>query len=161
MTRAALHEQLLADDFDDVRAVVQNLAQEFDIADVAAAAVKLAQTLQGEEDTREIPSVGLAKPHRAEAPVKRRGPHASAADRGSTREGRARRAGSDRVTRLFIGLGRQAGVTPGDLVGAITGEAGISSREIGAIELADRFALVEVPESLADTIITALRTSTI
>ena len=65
------------------------------------------------------------------------------------------------MTRLFIGLGRQAGIKPGDLVGAITGEAEISSRDIGAIELADRFALVEVPESLADTIITALRAATI
>ena len=50
---------------------------------------------------------------------------------------------------------------PGDLVGAITGEAGIESRSIGAIEIADGFSLVEVPEELADNIIAALRATKI
>ena len=65
------------------------------------------------------------------------------------------------VARLFIGAGRRAGVRPGDLVGAITGEAGIESRTIGAIEIADGFSLVEVPEELADDIIVALRATKI
>ena len=63
--------------------------------------------------------------------------------------------------RLFVGAGRQAGIRPGDLVGAITGEAGITSRELGAIEIADRFALVEVPASRAEAIIRALRATTL
>jgi ATP-dependent RNA helicase DeaD len=46
-------------------------------------------------------------------------------------------------------------------VGAITGEAGINSRELGAIEIADRFSLIEVPESRADEIIDALKATTI
>ena len=50
---------------------------------------------------------------------------------------------------------------PGDLVGAITGEAGIESRALGAIEIGDRFSLVEVPEALADEIIVAMRSATI
>jgi ATP-dependent RNA helicase DeaD len=163
MTRAALHERLLAGDFDDVRIVVERLAEEFDLADVAAAAVKVAQAFQSEEDTREIPAAAVSKPKRADASVTSgRGPRAIAADRGGrTREPRARREPSAALTRLFIGVGRQAGVGPGDLVGAITGEAGISSRDIGAIDIADRFALVEVPESLADTVIDALRATTI
>jgi ATP-dependent RNA helicase DeaD len=61
------------------------------------------------------------------------------------------------MTRLFIGAGRKAGMRPGDLVGAITGEAGLTSREIGAIEIADGFSLVEVPADRADAIVTALR----
>ena len=52
-------------------------------------------------------------------------------------------------------------MTPGELVGAITGEAGIGSRDIGAIEIADRFALVEVPASRAEEIIRALRATTL
>ena len=84
------------------------------------------------------------------------------ADRGgAARERPARREMSGAVTRLFVGLGRTAGVKPGDLVGAITGEAGVTSADIGKIEMADRFALVEVPEALADTIISALRATTI
>jgi ATP-dependent RNA helicase DeaD len=66
---------------------------------------------------------------------------------------------SEAVIRLYIGAGRQAGVRPGDLVGAITGEAGITSRDLGALEIADRYALVEVRESRADDVIEALRGS--
>ena len=61
------------------------------------------------------------------------------------------------MSRLFVSAGRRAGVRPGDLVGAITGEVGIESRSIGAIEINDGFSLVEVPEALADDVIDALR----
>ena len=50
---------------------------------------------------------------------------------------------------------------PADLVGAIANESGINSRSIGAIEIADNFSLVEVPEALADGIIAALRATMI
>ena len=65
------------------------------------------------------------------------------------------------VTRLYIGAGRKAGVRPGDLVGAIANEAGVDSSAIGAIEISDRFSLVEVPEEIAEDIIGALRSTTI
>ena len=65
------------------------------------------------------------------------------------------------MARLFLGAGRKAGIRPGDLVGAITGEAGVTSRSVGAIEIADNFSLVDVPESLADDILAALRATTI
>ena len=65
------------------------------------------------------------------------------------------------MVRLFVGAGRKAGVRPGDLVGAITGEAGVTSQSVGAIEIADNFSLVEVPESLVDEIIAALRATMI
>jgi ATP-dependent RNA helicase DeaD len=54
-----------------------------------------------------------------------------------------------------------AGVRPQDLVGAITGESSLSGRDIGAIEIADRFSLVEVPEAVAEEVIAALRGTTI
>ena len=65
------------------------------------------------------------------------------------------------MVRLFVGAGRKAGIRPGDLVGAITGEAGVTSRSVGAIEVADNFSLVEVTDSLADDIIAALRATQI
>jgi ATP-dependent RNA helicase DeaD len=65
------------------------------------------------------------------------------------------------MTRLFFGAGRTAGIRPQDLVGAIANEAGLSGREIGAIEIADRFSLVEVPEDSADQVVSILRTRTI
>ena len=65
------------------------------------------------------------------------------------------------MTRLFIGAGRRAGVRPGDLVGAITNEANISSKDLGAIEIADTFSLVEVPIALADAVVEAMRKTTL
>jgi ATP-dependent RNA helicase DeaD len=62
---------------------------------------------------------------------------------------------------VFVGAGRSAKMRPADLVGAITGETRLSGREIGAIEISDRFSLVEVPESAIDEVIAALRRGTI
>jgi ATP-dependent RNA helicase DeaD len=44
-------------------------------------------------------------------------------------------------------------------VGAITGEAGIRGSEIGAIQIGDRFSIVEVAEEVADAVIDAMRGS--
>jgi ATP-dependent RNA helicase DeaD len=65
------------------------------------------------------------------------------------------------MTRIFIGAGRQAGIRPADLVGAITNEAGITSRDLGAIEITDRFSLVEVPENQVDDIVKVMRQATL
>ena len=50
---------------------------------------------------------------------------------------------------------------PGDLVGAITNEAGLRGGDIGAIQIADGFSLVEVPGDSADAVIEALRRTTL
>ncbi len=83
-------------------------------------------------------------------------------DSASARETRhaPRAQGFDRV-RIFVGAGRLEAMRPGDLVGAIANEAGLSGGEIGAIEIADRFSLVEVPAEHADEVIQALRRTTI
>ena len=65
------------------------------------------------------------------------------------------------MTRLWIGAGRKAQVRPGDIVGAISNEVGIDASAIGAIQIAERHSLVEVPEEIADDIIAALGASTI
>ena len=65
------------------------------------------------------------------------------------------------MTRIYIGAGRAAGVRPGDLVGAIAGEAGVDSKVIGSIEIDERFSIVEVQKDLAENIIAALRHATI
>lgn len=63
--------------------------------------------------------------------------------------------------RLFVGGGRQDGLRPGDLVGAITNEAGVPGSVIGAIRIDEAFALVDVHASVADPVIRALRDATI
>jgi ATP-dependent RNA helicase DeaD len=151
ITRASLRERLIAGNLDHTRVVVEALANEFDIVDIAAAAVALAHAAAGgESDDREIPAP--APPSRDDRPQRTLKP-----SRGRLpRDPSAPTTGEDMI-RLFVGAGRRAGIRPGDLVGAITGEVGIQSRSIGAIEINDGFSLVEVPEALADDVIDALR----
>jgi ATP-dependent RNA helicase DeaD len=169
LTRAALRERLVAGGFEQARVVVETLAREFDIVDVAAAAVQMAHSaVAGDGDDREIPTP--ASPSSRDTAPRHAQP-GTTSERGGTRllkpaRGRLpRERGRDEAdgerTRLFVGAGRRAGVRPGDLVGAITGEAGIESREIGAIEISDGFSLVEVPEARAQDIIAALRATKI
>ena len=52
VTRAALRERLLAGGFEDVRVVVESLAQEFDLLEIASAAIKMALVLEEGEGGR-------------------------------------------------------------------------------------------------------------
>lgn len=166
LTRAALREALLEGGVDQFRVVVESLAEEFDLMDVAAAAVKLADASEGIDDDEEIPAA-MVRVERAPGDDRRgarkgRGPQARQDERGHGRSrGRAQDRGDQRVSRIFVGAGRKAKVRPGDLVGAITGEAGIDSRSIGAIHIFDRHSLVEVPSGMVPEIVAALRSSTI
>jgi len=135
LTRAALRESLLKDDLDAYRAVVEPLSEEFDLFEVALAAVKLAHEASGSPyEEEELPEVELA-------PADGRQDRHKAAGR-KQRGGRPAAGGT---TRLFVGTGRSSGVGPADLVGVITGKSYLSGRDIGAIEIADRFSLVEIP----------------
>jgi ATP-dependent RNA helicase DeaD len=164
--RASLRERLLAGGADDVRVVVESLAEEFDVLQIASMAVKMALEcgIGGADDEKEIPPAEVKAPKRA---VDARKP--AREERGDREwKEKPRPSGPPRekgaaggFARVFIGAGRIAGVRPGDLVGAITGEAGVESRVIGSIEIGDRFAIVEVPKNLADDIITALRATKI
>lgn len=63
--------------------------------------------------------------------------------------------------KLFVSLGAKDGVKPGDLVGAITGEAGIQGDEIGRIEIRETFSRVEVARPVAERVISALNGTTV
>jgi ATP-dependent RNA helicase DeaD len=49
------------------------------------------------------------------------------------------------MVRLFVNAGRNAGIRPADIVGAIANEAGVPGKAIGAIDIYDDFAFVDVP----------------
>lgn len=151
LTHAALQQILLTDDLEHFRAVVETLAEKFDAVDVALAAVKLAhESHRGGADEAEIPEV-------AEAAGRKKPPLHEA----DSHQKRGSRAQKGATTSVFLGVGRSTGIRPQDLVGAITGESRLSGRDIGAIEITDRFSLVELPEAAADEVIAALRRTTI
>jgi len=143
--RTALRETILAGGLDRYRSVVASLAEEFDVMDVAAAAVKRADLQQEVADEVEIPAVAVPLP--AATP--------------SERPARGRRPRDADMLRLFVAGGRALRITPADLVGAIANHAGLSGRAIGAIHIAERHATVEVPRAMADDVIAALAATTI
>ncbi|WP_437864949.1 DEAD/DEAH box helicase [Sorangium sp. So ce363] len=164
LTRASLREALIEGGAERFRVVVEGLADEFDVMDIAAAAVKLAHdATEGdrEDDEAEIPSFRPPPrgPDRARDDRAARGP-AGPRGRPGEAQARPRREGREtdgNIARLYISAGRAAGIRPADLVGAIANEASLSSRDIGAIEIADGFSTVEVPADAADAVIEALR----
>ena len=153
-TKETLREQLAEGGLDEVREIVESLVQDFDILDVAAAAVKMIHdafdkgTGEGEVDES-----------REEAP--RSGRDSGRDERGprDSRAPRPRQSGPMMLLRLSVG--KDDSIRPADLVGAIAGEAKISSSAIGAIKIHDDYSLVEVPAELSDKIIAALRTTKI
>jgi ATP-dependent RNA helicase DeaD len=151
LTRESLQETLVDGDLEGFRVVVESLTDEFDLMEVALAAVKLVhQASAASVDEVDIPDVG-ARPDRGQRTDRPTGPRGG---------GRSRPTGAG-MTRLFVGAGRTSGIRPQDLVGAIAGESRLSGRQIGAIDIADRFSLVDVPEDAADEVIAALTASTI
>ena len=64
-------------------------------------------------------------------------------------------------TRLYLGVGKRDGIRPGDLVGAITGEAPIAGDKIGRIDVRENYSLVEVTAPFADQVIKSMSATTI
>ena len=163
MTRSALEASLVEDELDQFRVVVEALAGEFDLMEIALAAVKLAHEAGGPtSDEEEIPEAAPRPPREDRGSYSGQGSAGGyQGSSGGYRGDRSGRGPGGATTKLWISLGRSAGIRPQDLVGAIAGEANLPGRSIGAIEIADRFSLVEVPESSADAVIEALRESSI
>jgi ATP-dependent RNA helicase DeaD len=144
---SAIRDALVEDAFDAYRVAVQGLADDYDALDIAAAAAKLAAEATHGDRGDEGPDVIEAGPVREPR-------DASAAPR----KGRHR---DERMARVFIHLGPRHGVRPKDIVGAIANEASLPGTAIGAIEIGETHALVEVPDAAADDVVRALARSTL
>ncbi|HSA87482.1 MAG TPA: DEAD/DEAH box helicase [Nitrospira sp.] len=159
--QAAVEEILREGSMDAFKPLVGRLSAH-PPTEVAAAALKLLVRAQGgERQEQEIPALSARQPE-SERPVRSAGRYdnrsrniPSPSERrptGSPRHGQ-RESG---MARVYVGAGHEAGIRPGDLVGAIANEAKINSNVIGAIEIEDRFSIVDVPASMAGGIIEVL-----
>ena len=189
LLQASLRERLLEEGLERYRGVVEPLADEFDLVEIALAAVSLLEganardveeveiapaTLPVDRPMRPAPRPGRpgfspapGAPGGRGAPMRpggRPGPARGAVPAGPQAPQAAmsdgRRASGPWV-RLYVGGGRRAGMRPGDLVGAIANEAGVPGSAIGAIQIADSFSLVDVADAAADRVVAALRGATI
>ena len=152
-TAASLSEALERDDDDDLAAVIDDLANHHDLRSIAIAALSLAHAanVPDDEDDVDIPDARRTSQPRRREPAR---------ERTGTFEERAR--DNDEPTGfLYIGLGRRAGIRPGDLVGAVANEADLPGRLIGPIRISDHYSVVGVPERKVNEAIAALNNSMI
>ena len=156
-TVAAIRESLAAEDLDDFYPVLNSLSGDANPQRIALAAIRLFHELAGNiADETEIPDIS----HRME-----RRPDGGGAARpgGKPQRSDDRRHSSEKNATgfVYIALGRNAGIRPGDLVGAIANETHLVGREIGPIKITEKFAIVGVPEHSVEKVISALKATTI
>ena len=81
--------------------------------------------------------------------------------RGRSNGGRGGRGDSSReredMARLFINIGKNQNVKPGDILGAIAGESGMPGKMVGSIDMYDKYTFVEVPRENADIVLKAMK----
>ncbi len=164
--QAAMAEVLRDGKLDGFKPLVDRLSAHSS-AEVAAAAIKLLVRAQGgERPEQEIPGTPARQPEFGR-PARNAGRYDDRSRGGSSRPerpstGRTRPVGQETgMARVYVGAGHEAGIRPGDIVGAIANEAKVHSNVIGSIEIEERFSLVDVPESLAARIIDLLSRSRI
>ncbi len=62
----------------------------------------------------------------------------------------------DEQTRLFMNVGAEMGIAPGDIVGAILGETGLPAKAVGTVDVRERHVFVDVASEHANSIISKL-----
>jgi len=132
--RSTLEEVLESEDAAPYLSVLEPLFERYDPAEVAAAAVALLRSRP--------PATGVPASPSAAAP---------SGDAGAT----------PAWAKLFIGVGERDGLRAGDLLGAITGEAGVDGRSVGKIDIHESHTVVEVHDAVARKVIKALNGTTI
>lgn len=172
LTRASVREAILEDQFDGFRAVVESLAEEFDLMKIALAALKLAHQASGvaaDNSDEELAPVDMPFEGRREDRGDSRGfdgpprggPKGGAKGVKFSNDARPHGRPDGNMARIFLGVGRHAGIRPQDVVGAIAGETDLSGRDVGDIQIAERFSTVDIPKDRADDVIAALNATKI
>lgn len=131
-------------------------------------AVGLIRLLRANES--EIPVKDLLEPARFETQSYNR--NNAAASTGKTRFNKDgarkdRKSNDDKpaqaveqgMVRLWMNLGNNNGLRPGDIVGAIAGESGIPGKAIGEIDIRSSYSLVDIEEKLVKNVLKASKGS--
>ncbi len=150
LTRSALAETLRDDDYEQYRVVVDTLTDDYDLVQVALAAVKLAHEATASAVDEDIPDPRPFAPPSEPAVSDR--PERTTRPRPNSRSDST----SGPTSTIFVSLGHAANIRPQDLVGAIANETSLSGRQIGAIEITHKFSTVEIPTAAEAEVIGVL-----
>ncbi|WP_110953210.1 DEAD/DEAH box helicase [Anaerosinus massiliensis] len=118
--------------FADYHTIVSDLSGDYDAIDIAAAAIKLSVEGFKEKETEDT---------------------AIASKMENT-------GGAPGMVRLFMNIGRSQKIRPEDIVRAFAAEADIPGNIIGVINIYDRFTFVEVPEDVAERVLSVMHRNT-
>jgi ATP-dependent RNA helicase DeaD len=142
-------------DLTQERALVEEMSQAgVDLAEMTAAAIRLARASEAQRPVEDVKQY-------SDRDIEERPRHPR--DRKPTRvrpvEGVRRPRGEQEagMVRLRLDVGKFHGVRPGDVVGAIAGEAGIPGRAIGAIDIRDKQTFVDVRQEHAERVLTKVK----
>lgn len=123
------------DRYQDYLPIVETLEKDYDVQDIAAAALKFMQ--EGAK--------ALEEP----------------AEEESLPDALANTGAKPGMARLFVNIGRSSRVTVRDIVQSIAIEAEIPARSIGRISIYDKFSFVEVPMEHAEKVLAVMHRNTI
>ena len=123
------------DRYQDYLPIVETLEKDYDVQDIAAAALKFMQ--EGAK--------ALEEP----------------AEEESLPDALANTGAKPGMVRLFVNIGRSSRVTVRDIVQSIAIEAEIPARSIGRISIYDKFSFVEIPMEHAEKVLAVMHRNTI
>ncbi|OQX38977.1 MAG: ATP-dependent RNA helicase [Oceanospirillales bacterium LUC14_002_19_P2] len=148
-----VQEALDSEQLDFFKGVVTDMRHqtEVDTVDLAAALLFLAQ--------KDRPLQLKEEPVRTREPRQRddREGGRDRRDRGDRGERRSREFANVNMQRYRLDVGREHGVMPGNIVGAIANEAEIDNRYIGHIKLFDNYSTVDLPEGIPGEVLQHLQ----
>jgi ATP-dependent RNA helicase DeaD len=125
--------------YGDYMSVVTTLGKEYELEEIAAAALKLMQegnrALEIHEEKNTISDL--------------------------TNQNMSNTGGRPGMVRFFLNIGRSQKITVPELVRTIAREAEIPGRSIGLINIFDKFSFVEVPEQFAERVLAVMRKNSI
>lgn len=132
------------------------LEEDYTSLDLAAALLKMMMGEESEDivDTREPRSLDDLDSYYSGGSRNGNG-----RGRGRNSGGRDSRydSGREDMARLFINIGKNQNVKPGDILGAIAGESGMPGKMVGSIDMYDKYTFVEVPRENADAVLKAMK----
>lgn len=134
--RTELRELLDEGHFGRELIALEPLLEDFDGIEIAAAALQLVER----ERARSATAARVTASAAAAAP-------------------REKSAGP--MVRLFVSVGARDNAKPGDLVGAITNQGGITSDDVGKVEVRESHSIVEVSPAVVDDVIERVTGTTI
>ncbi len=138
---------------DEVRFVQQLIEAGYDPVEMAAASIHMARMVEQQRPVEEIADV---REKRSSDRAPRMSDRNGRGERGQS-GGRRKPDFEPGMVRLLLNLGREHGIRPGDVVGAIASEARIPGNAIGAIDIGKHETFVDVKEKHVENVLRSMK----